>query len=148
MGQLLKPQSNYFRDANWKELHVLTTHWKSDVDFYKDELRFLRELIDKYFIWLIEDNNLYKAQKLVIRLTDTEKELENILKAVVSHVKQIEKFITNEFVYSEVFFSDEHTRLENKMTAFMKLFRGLKKDIFAVTKEVIEGEKMNHLLSL
>ena len=51
-------QQNNIREINWQELYILTDHWKSDLDFYKDDLRFLHHLIDKYIIWITKDDNL------------------------------------------------------------------------------------------
>ncbi|WKB81223.1 hypothetical protein QYR09_15915 [Cellulophaga lytica] len=40
-----RPADNYINEANWQQLFLLTKHWKSDLLFYKDDLRFLHQLI-------------------------------------------------------------------------------------------------------
>ena len=44
--------------ANWQELYILSKHWKSDLEFFKDDLRFLHHLVDKYIIWITKKENL------------------------------------------------------------------------------------------
>ena len=46
------PDGTSFEYENCKELYILTKHWKSDLEFYKDDLRFLHNLVDKYLIWI------------------------------------------------------------------------------------------------
>jgi len=52
-----KADRSYLANSSWQDLYARTEHWKSDIEFYRDESRFLRTLIDKYFIWLIKDGN-------------------------------------------------------------------------------------------
>ena len=57
-------QENNIEEVKWQELYVLTDHWKSDLAFYKDDLRFLHHLIDKYIIWITKDENLNMVQDI------------------------------------------------------------------------------------
>jgi len=36
-----RPKYNYIHEADWQQLIILTEHWKSDLLFYKDDIRFL-----------------------------------------------------------------------------------------------------------
>jgi hypothetical protein len=61
----IRPKSDYIGTANWQQLYALTEHWKSDMEFYKYEIQFLKQLINKYFIWLVEDERINKIRVLV-----------------------------------------------------------------------------------
>jgi hypothetical protein len=45
-----KPQTDFNWEAQWQQLYLLAEDRYSDLQFYKDDLRFLYHLIDKYFI--------------------------------------------------------------------------------------------------
>ncbi len=53
-----RPKSNYLLDAEWQELHALTSHWQSDMIFFSDELRFIDRVIDKYFTSLVDKDHI------------------------------------------------------------------------------------------
>jgi hypothetical protein len=63
-----RPKSDYLQSAHWQELHALATHWKSDMNFFEDELRFIDLLIDKYFRALIEQENIAKLKVVASKL--------------------------------------------------------------------------------
>ena len=56
-----KPYAGKQRD--WQEMYVLSEHWRSDLEFYKDDLLFLHHLVDKYFIWITKSENLELVKK-------------------------------------------------------------------------------------
>ena len=80
---------DFLKDGPWDELYVLTEHWRSDFQFYKDDLRFLHHLIDKYFMWitkpenfdLVEDPNRKDAVIIKTEHEHLEEEMANITKA-------------------------------------------------------------------
>jgi hypothetical protein len=45
-----RPKDDCIREADWQKLYILTEHWKSDLLFYKQDLKFLHHFIDKYFL--------------------------------------------------------------------------------------------------
>ncbi len=66
-------QQNKIGEVNWQELYILTDHWKSDLEFYKDDLRFLHHLIDKYIIWITKDDNLNLVKNIQKNLFEIRK---------------------------------------------------------------------------
>ncbi len=47
-----RPKDRYIEEGDWQPLYVLTEHWKSDLSFYAEDLKFLAHLIDNYFMWI------------------------------------------------------------------------------------------------
>ena len=68
-----RPKDNYIQKADWQKLYILTEHWKSDLSFYKDDLRFLHHLIDKYFLWISKKENIDMMQNIEINLLKVDK---------------------------------------------------------------------------
>ncbi len=147
MELTLRPKSDYLHKVNTEELYVITEHWKSDIEFYRDESRFLRNLVSKYFIWLIKDGNIDKVQALSSKLSKTIKEKKEFYNKIIKHFAHLEELIENPFSHDEMKIRDEHEILENQFSEFVKNFKALKREIFKVTEHVIEEEKLKHLIS-
>jgi len=138
----LRPKSDYLKTANWEQLYVLSEHWRDDMGFYLDELKFFRKLINKYFLWLAKDENIVKAEAIFVdvkKATDEAKWLEN---AITEHMRHISDLMKNAFSRDATEFRDDHAILEDKMVEFTKLFRKLKAEVFAVTEYIMETEDL------
>lgn len=138
----LRPNNDVLYSAKWNEVYTLTNHWKSEMDFYADELRFLKNLTGRYFIWLNKDENIARINLL---LTDLKKlsELRGVLSECIhDHLKHIAALIENAFVYDEHTFKDEHAKLEYEMTIFIQKFKLLKKKVFDFTENILGDEKL------
>ena len=143
----LRPKANYFEEADWEELYVLGEHWKSDLEFYNDELTFLNHLIGKYFVWLIKDDHIQQVEKTSAKLSKLQQRRTDISQLINKHLAHIEGFIENPFTHNEQDFRKEHQKLEDNIVSFVKDFKTLKKEIFSITEKVLEAEKLNHLIS-
>lgn len=144
----IRPKSNYLHMANWEELYLLTEHWKSDIEFFEGELRFLRTLVDKYFIWLIKDENIGAVQSIANQLAKADQKTIDITAKINKHLVHIEDLIQNAFSHDDEEFRNEHLELENQFAEFVKSFRKTKSQTFAITEHVIEEEKLKHLLAI
>lgn len=133
-------------EKEWVGLFILAEHWQSDLKFYAHESQFLRSLIDKYFMWLIDEKYINSTKKLAARLMKIEKRRSQMENSVAEHLKHLANLIQNPFPYDAQTFRDEHSGLEILLTAYLKDFRIIKKEIFLLTEQVIESEKVKHLL--
>ncbi len=139
-----RPNGTYIFDANWQDLYVLTEHWKSDLLFYKDDLRFLNNLINKYIIWVSKKENIKQVKKIEISLDKTEKICEELLEKVKLHLSHLAGLIDNPFKYDSHTFRTEHQILEDKLADFVKLFRKTRKETFKVSEHIIESEQLTN----
>ena len=141
-GYRLRPRSNFIFNAQWEELYVLAEHWKSDLDFYCDEIRFLNNLINKYFERLENGKNIIVVKTLKMELLGLKSANENIRRLCLKHLRCIEDFIENSFTKDVDKFKSEHEKLEENIAKFIREFKKLKKDIFLVTEKVMEDERL------
>jgi hypothetical protein len=148
METKIKSKSEYLYNASWEDLYFSTEQWKSDIEFYRDETMFLRNLINKYFILLIEDGNIEKVQNISNKLSIAIKKKKNIYKLINKHLVHIEELIENAFSHDEKKFRDEHLNISDQISEFVKNFKMLKREIFILTEHVIENEKIKHLLTI
>lgn len=144
----IRPKSDYLHNASCEDLYLLTEFWKSEIEFYRIESRFLRMLVDKYFIWLIKDGNIEKVQSLSNKLSKITKHKKELFEKMNLHLKHLEELIENPFSHDETEFRDEHSKLEDEFTEFVKNFKTVKQEIFVSAEHVIEDEKLHHLLTM
>jgi len=141
-----RPKSNYLLDAEWQELHALTSHWQSDIVFFGDELRFIDILIDKYFTSLVDKENIAATKNVAAKLSDIRKTHESLYQKVLKHLRHIENLMVDPFALDAAAFRNEHQMLEDELVAFVKDFRDIKNRVFQLTDRIVKTEKQKHLI--
>jgi len=135
-----RPNGAYIFEANWEELYILTKHWKSDLLFYKDDLKFLDHLIGKYFIWISKKEDNDAVQSIGKSIVRTNKVCSDLLKRVEKHLTHLANLIEDPFKYDSHQFRTEHQQLEDDITDFVKTFRDNRNEVFEVTSLVVESD--------
>jgi CRISPR/Cas system CMR subunit Cmr4 (Cas7 group RAMP superfamily) len=141
-----RPKNNFINEAKWEELYVLTEYWLSELKFFKDEIKFLEDIINKYFIWLTKEENIDKVREQIVVLTKLHKEVDELIDRTKKHLNHIAELLTNPFAYDEYKFREEHAVLEEDFTKAFKAYKNAKKEIFKITEHVMDTEKLQHLL--
>jgi glutaredoxin 2 len=142
-----RPKSNYLLSAEWQELHLLTTHWQSDMDFFKDELRFINVLFDKYFTALVDKNNIEKTKEVAAHLANVQDAWDAIAQRINKHLEHIQQLIINPASPNASSFRTEHGVLEDDLSEFVKSFRSMKNEIFQLTERIAKTDKTKHLIT-
>ncbi|MDO9595753.1 MAG: hypothetical protein Q7J19_12245 [Lutibacter sp.] len=136
-----RPNGTYILDANWEALYILTKHWKTDLLFYRDDLNFLDNLIDKYIIWISKKEDMDAVRKIDNSILETAKKCNDLLQRVDKHLTHLVNLMEDPFKYDSHTFRAEHQQLEDDITNFVKTFRDNRKEVFEVTKLVIESDE-------
>lgn len=132
--------------ANWQNLYILTDHWKSDLNFYKDDLRFLHHLIDKYIIWITKDSNLNMVKDIQKNLFEIRNKSESLMKEVTTHQQNLALMVENPTKGTNPQFVKDHEILEGQISSFVKQFRSNRKEVFKITEYVIDSEELPNIL--
>ncbi|OZV69816.1 hypothetical protein [Winogradskyella aurantia] len=143
-----RPKNNFIQTANWQELFTLTEHWKSDLLFYKDDLRFLHKLIDNYFMYVSKKENIDSVLDIEVNLLKVDKQCASLLKNTNEHLHYITEFIDNPFAGHSAQFRTDHENLEEAFTEFVKDFRKNRKDVFGITEHIINVEELVRRLNI
>jgi hypothetical protein len=134
-----RPKDNDIHKADWPKLYVLTEHWRSSFLFYKDDLRFLHHLIDKYFLWISKKETIDMVSEIEVNLLKADKECTSLLQRTNTHLQHLAALIDDPFKYDSHQFRTEHGLLEDELVYFVKDFRNNRKEVFAITKQIIKG---------
>jgi hypothetical protein len=130
----------------WNELYVLTEHWKSDIEFYRDDLRFLHHLIEKYFIWITKPENLELVKELQQGLFGLNKKSDDLREKTGKHLIQLGKLVENPNSGNAGVIKTEHEHLEEEITDFVKEFRRNRKEVFVLTEYIIDSEDLVRMM--
>ncbi|MDO9275964.1 MAG: hypothetical protein Q7T92_10505 [Lutibacter sp.] len=136
-----RPNGTYIFEANWEALYVLTKHWKSDLLFYHDDLKFLDHLIGKYMIWISKKEDSDAVRTIEKSIAKTSKIGADLLKRAEKHLTHLANLMEDPFKYDSHTFRKEHKQLEDDITNFVKTFRDNRKEAFELTSLVIESDE-------
>lgn len=139
-------EKEYAQQAPWAELYVLTEHWKSDLEFYNDDLRFLHHLIDKYFMWITKNENLDMVKEIKVNLFKVNKKCKDLLEKVGKHLIQVGHLVENPNEKNAGITKMEHEHLEDEVSSFVKSFRENRKEVFSITEYVINSESLASIM--
>ncbi len=135
-----------FPNSKWEELYFLAKHWKSDLEFYKDDLRFLHNLIAKYLIWITKKENLESVADLRKREHELALSCDELQQKVSSHLEMASTLVKGGSEVTKKDFFTTHGELENEIAAFVKTFRENRKKVFKVTEYVMDSEELRNIL--
>lgn len=119
---------------------VLVKHWHSDIQFFKDEIKFLNKLLDRYFIWLTDDELVNTASILKRSLKGLEMDCLVLESSISQHLHQLEKLYQNNVAKLGKEEIQMHINLEANTASLVKAFKSIKKEIFDLTETVMKLE--------
>jgi hypothetical protein len=147
---IAKPSEASWLDSTesktWENWQLLSEHWHADLKFFEDEIRFLHNLISKYFMWLMEEKNIGMTRRIAKGLSELEVKRQKLEQDVVLHQQHYRSLIENPFAQDSRKFKNEHAKLESNVADFVTRFKALKRETFELTEQVLESEKVKHLL--
>lgn len=132
-------------DAELKELHTLALHWKSDLEFYRDELRFLVNTVGKYAALVITDKHINRVKEIEKRLSAAETMLNETEAKVNKHIGYLEDLVEGVLRVSETFFRVENVKLENEVAYFIDEMKNTKKDVFNASEDLFHAREVIEL---
>ncbi len=139
MGTLHTKNTPTYKAVPWESLYAITRHWQSDLQFYRDEIRFLRNLTDKRLVWVSDDQLIVKLRTLGNTLTELTLERQELEKKLTEHFKRVSAADAARLDQALSDFQIEHALLEEDFAAFTRKFRNLKKSLFVLAEQSVEG---------
>jgi hypothetical protein len=123
-----------------QELYILSKHWMSDINFIEDEIRILKDILNKY---LIDMGNLQikEARNFDRILVKQDAIILDFKVRILELLKFIEPFVNGAKEDIGINLIEKFTKLEaqiNSLSAYVKL---LKKLLFSFTEDVIIAKR-------
>lgn len=138
-----RPKGNFIRKSRWQELYALTEHWKSDLLFYRDDLKFLRHLVDKYFIWIKGQDNLEGISRVGEQILTRTRECDELLEMVNKQMAHLPKGMEEALIrYDSKEFRTKNAELEDEIARFIKNVRENRVQLFKITEYAMDSENL------
>ncbi|WP_158976504.1 hypothetical protein [Cellulophaga sp. L1A9] len=137
-----RPKSDFVENDNWQKLYILTEHWKSDLLFYKDDLKFLRHLEDKYFLWIEAQTDLENIRKVGESILKDTRDCDDLLERVDKHLVHLSVLMSTKDNDNQKEFRTEHMELEEAIFQFIENMRGNRRQLFKVIEFDVETAKL------
>jgi uncharacterized protein YfkK (UPF0435 family) len=131
-----------------EELHQESRNWLSTIAFWKDEVRFMHNLINKNFVYFISKDQKGSLDALLNKVTEIEKEKLNALKtSVINHEKHLSDSLKNLTDLNINNFLDEHRKISKDFVSFKVNYRLFKGELFRLAEEVLKEKDIKKLVS-
>ena len=134
------------KNGPWEKLYVLSGHWRSDLEFYRDDLLFLHHLIDKYFMWITKSENLGVVKEIKKELFEMNIRNKDLFEKVKKHIIQLGRLVEDPNHKDASIVKTEHEHLEEEISDFVRSFRKNRKEVFKITEYVIDSEHLEQLM--
>lgn len=150
MSMIDRESNNWTSSSNvetWEELYVLTNHWKSDLEFYRDDLSFLYHLVNKYFLWITKSENIDIVKELKNSLFGMKEKVKELLDTTEEHGVRLGYLVENPNYADHDFMKKEHAHLEEEIAQYVKSFRNNRKEVFKITEYIIDSEELANVMN-
>lgn len=133
--------------ANEKEIERLlkeNSRWKERMAYFSEEISFLNQYLSAD---IFQKNvlNLYERLQLFYdELQNFKQENLELIREVHNHRYDIEGILECEDIGCEVFYHDEHLKLEQRVLDFAQKFRKFKLEIFTFTAHHLRRSSKEH----
>jgi len=121
-----------------EKVYEKTTKWISDCEFYKDDLRFIQHILDRYQMEMTAHENLDEIRESTIRLQEVKYSCSSLSLRIEAYRKKFVKLIPWE-ITSDL--KKEYVGLYDKIQTFELEFKAIKKEIFSIADHILEIEK-------
>ncbi|MGB7842947.1 MAG: hypothetical protein WBL21_09165 [Salinimicrobium sp.] len=141
-----RPETDFIHKADWEGLFILSRHLKRDVEFYVEDLNFLNRLINKYAIWVNEDENLQEVKLVQFDLHKLIKKGGSLVERLQGHMHKLTDTMMKKGTTDPDDLRKRHESMEKEISQFVNNFRRIKKEVFRISEKVIGAEKLSDKL--
>lgn len=141
MTDNLSPTPSNLPRSEWQRLYNECKGWKSEIDFFSDELRFFVHLVDRYFLELVHDLESADLSGLAMKIHAAQKD-QKIFSEDISehmpHLKRLTEFPEGADAYEHL---KRHEQLREYLGRFFSEIKYTKSKVFEEIEEVIRHSK-------
>ena len=131
-----------------EELHNESKTWLSTIAFWKDEVKFMHQLINQNFVYFFSNDDKGSLNALLDKITTIEKTKLDVLKSkVINHEKILADYIKFGTELDEEAFKKDHGAISKEFDLFQSNYRMVKSEIFRFAESVLKNKDIKKILS-
>jgi len=128
--------------TRYEQWFILANHWKSDLEFFEQDLHFLHHLIDNYLLWITLPENMKAVRAIGSNLESLRTACRSLLEKVDKHKELLAEQLPASNSRDQEALAASHASLEQELASFVKKFRQNRLDTFKVTEYIIDSEEL------
>lgn len=136
-----------YRLTAWENMFHHAEKIKSNMKFYSTEMSFLHHLLDRYLLWLIEEESLAGVQLLNSKVKAAEQKCTDFITKSESLMTRIGLLIENPFAQDEHRIQESFRHTKEESEAFESELKRLKAEVFDHVANTLRTEKARRLLN-
>ncbi len=142
------PQHRYIEWISPEEMHQEALSWISELNFARDEQKFLDNLVKSYTLQLTDSKIFPASREIVSGIAGAEHSLVPLMKKVQSHANLLEIMVDDiDQPKMEKAYKDSHRELLLAVKKYLQEYRNLKERLFTMLTAVLKKEKQKRLLN-
>jgi len=130
------------KPTDWKNHYLKCEKIKSDLACYSKDLRFLQQLLDRYFDELVKNENLDEMRESIIEFQDLCYNFDGLKKRVKDQQSHLIDIIKTASSHDHDAILKEQSSIEKCNAQFVKDFKMVKKEMLIIAEHVLQ-EKRN-----
>lgn len=134
------------REKGIEELHSDSKHWLLELNFIKDEIKFLNHLLASNYLDLLGSDHKDQVELLIKGLNQKKLFGKDLVKAIRRHEKILSALIVTQSVTSNTHFLNQHKELQKAISKHLKKYKKIKKSIFRITEDTRRKKKQKKLI--
>jgi hypothetical protein len=133
------------REKSTDELHHDYKLWVSEINFIKDEIRFLEHLLSENYIDFLAAG-LHKKIEASVKQISVEKNIGTTLQELINkQEKTLAELIKTQNVSSNKNYLESHKKIEIEVNNYLEKYKDLKQQIFKVVEDVMKKKEQKKL---
>ena len=138
----MKNKDDLTPDNELEKLYELNRHHIAELIFFDDEVKFLKGLLNRYFIEDLLCEHINKSQMIDSRLSQLVFVKTNIARDALVYQGNLQVKFKDINAHNLYFFKLESDRIEEEMKDLNRNFKHIKIEIFQLSKEIMGFEPM------
>jgi len=124
-----------------QELYILSKHWLHDISFIRDEIRFFKNILDKYWTPGLQNAELFKMTEFYQKIQLQEVNVSSLAESVQQYLKVLGPYVNDDTKGINVSLIEEFTGLQAEISTLFNSIRNTKKELFTCVEEILDPQK-------
>ncbi|MDV7138426.1 hypothetical protein R3X28_06050 [Maribacter sp. TH_r10] len=116
---------------------------KSDIALKTKDIRFLQQLLDRYFDEIVQNENLDEIRESLMRFQDLCYNCSRLKKRIKDHQRQLVGILKGYEGFNSNALTKEQTWIEKRIASLTHDFISVEKEILVIADNVIQKDKEN-----
>lgn len=142
----MKTHTDSQLSSELQELYLENKGWLADVFFLEDETRFIKKLMNDFFLPAIKQDHLLEMQAVRLKLQTLEDRRTHLKSLIEKNQRVLETSLSEPNNPTGLELLNESATIKEEIRALFKADNAIKRDLFSLVEDLMQKEKSSRLL--